>query len=82
MQLEEHKVIYRRIIAAVSAGDVDALDAVIHPNLVDHNPVAGQAPGRDGFKQWMARARGSFPDLQGTVEHIIAEHELHSGAPR
>jgi steroid delta-isomerase-like uncharacterized protein len=70
---EENKEVYRRIIDAVSRGDVDALDALVAANLVDHNPVPDQAPGREGFKQWVAAARTAFPDMQGTVEDVVAE---------
>jgi steroid delta-isomerase-like uncharacterized protein len=41
--------------------------------IVDHNPVPDQAPGAEGFKQWMARVRSYFPDLSGTVEDIVVE---------
>jgi hypothetical protein len=40
--------------------------------MLDHNPVPGQVPGLAGFKQWMATAQRSFPDLRGTVGHVLA----------
>jgi steroid delta-isomerase-like uncharacterized protein len=67
------KDVYRRIIDAISRGDADALDELMAPDIVDHNPVPDQAPGVEGFKQWMATARDSFPDLSGTVEDVLAE---------
>jgi predicted ester cyclase len=79
MPTEEHKVAYRRIIEAVNAGDFDALDALFAADMVDHNPVPGQVPGLAGFKQWMATARGSFPDLYGSLGHVLAEGELVAG---
>ncbi len=79
MPTEEHKATYRRIIEAVNAGDFDALDALFAADMVDHNPVPDQVPGLAGFKQWMATARRSFPDLRGTVEHLLAEGDLVAG---
>ena len=79
MFADEHKVVYRHIIEAVSLGDIDALDALMASDLVDHNPVPGQVPGLAGFKQWMSTARTSFPDLRGTVEHVLAEGNLVAG---
>jgi predicted ester cyclase len=76
---EEHKVAYRRIIEAVNAGDFDSLNALFAAEMVDHNPVPGQVPGLDGFKQWMSTARRSFPDLRGTVGHVLAEGDLVAG---
>ena len=70
---EQLKDAYRRIIEAISRGDADGLDELIAPDVVDHNPIPNQAPGRDGFKQWMAAARTAFPDMRGTVEDVIAE---------
>jgi steroid delta-isomerase-like uncharacterized protein len=64
---------YRRIIEAISRDDLDALERLMAPDVVDHNPIPGQVPGLEGFKQWMASARASFPDLQGSVEDVIAE---------
>ena len=79
MPAEEHKAAYRRIIEAVNAGDFDALDALFAADMVDRNPVPGQVPGLAGFKQWMATARRSFPDLRGTVGHLLAEGDLVAG---
>lgn len=67
------KDIYRRIIDAISRGDLASLENLVAPDVVDHNPIPDQAPGFEGFKQWLASARTSFPDLDGTVEDVIAE---------
>jgi steroid delta-isomerase-like uncharacterized protein len=70
---EQLKDVYRRIIDAVSRGDADGLDELMAPDFVDHNPIPNQAPGREGFKEWMAMARAAFPDIRGTVEDLVAE---------
>ena len=69
----ELKDVYQRIIDAISRGDAAGLDELIAPDVVDHNPIPDQAPGRDGFKQWMAAARTAFPDMRGTVDDVLAE---------
>ena len=79
MPTEEHKAAYRRIIEAVNAADFDALDALFAADMVDHNPIPDQVPGLAGFKEWMATARRSFPDLRGTIEHVVAEGDLVAG---
>ena len=76
---DRHKDIYRRVIAAVSEGKPSTLDDLLAPDLVDHNPVPDQPPGRDGFKAWMAAARSSFPDFSGTVEAVLGEDDLVAG---
>ena len=70
---EELKETYRRIIDAISRGDADGFDTLIAPDIVDHNPIPDQAPGREGMRQWMTAVRTAMPDLRGTVEDVIAE---------
>ena len=76
---DEIKDAYRAIIEAVSRGDADALDGLMRPDVVDHNPIPNQSPGIAGFKQWMASARASFPDLHGAVEDVLAERDRVAG---
>jgi predicted ester cyclase len=70
------KATYRHIIEAINANDVEALAALVDPDIVDHNPIPDQAPGLAGFRQWMDSARRSFPDLHGTIEQLLAEADL------
>ena len=58
------KDVHRDVIAAVSHGNAAALDALmarglVDHNLVDHNALPNQAPGLEGFKQWMSAVRHS-----------------------
>jgi steroid delta-isomerase-like uncharacterized protein len=64
---------YTSVIEAVSAVDDTRLDDLIAEDFVDHNPVFGQPPGRDGFKYWAASAREAFPDLTGVIEDTVVE---------
>jgi predicted ester cyclase len=74
-----HKDIYCRVIEAVSAGDPSALDDLLHPAMVDHNPMPNQPPGRGGFQAWMAAVRSSFPDFRGAVQRVLEEGDLVAG---
>jgi predicted ester cyclase len=40
---------------------------------MDHNPAPGQGPGLAGLKQVLGMFRTGFPDLQVTVEEVVAE---------
>jgi steroid delta-isomerase-like uncharacterized protein len=71
--------VYRRTIEAISLGDADALDALLAPDIVDHNPIPGQPAGRNGLKHWMRSVRASFPDLDGAVEDVVAEGDRVAG---
>src|SRR3954447_10674451 len=76
---DRQKDIYLQAVAAVSAGDGSALDALLASGMVDHNPMPGQPAGRAGFKAWMAAARSSFPDFSCTVETVLSEQDLVAG---
>ena len=64
---------YEAIIRAVAAADKDALDRLIAEDIVDHNAVPGQAPGRAGIMYWMAMMHDAFADLAGIVEDTVVE---------
>src|SRR4029453_5755431 len=63
----------------ISDGNLAALDAFLARDLIDHNPMPGQARGIPGFKQWASAVRSSFPDFRGSVETVLAEGNLVAG---
>jgi steroid delta-isomerase-like uncharacterized protein len=71
MQPGDSVSVYRAVIDAINRNDAAALDDLLADQLIDHNPMPNQSPGRTGFKEWMAAARSSFPDLHGTIEDLI-----------
>jgi steroid delta-isomerase-like uncharacterized protein len=70
---EAMKTVVRQLYDAVNSGDLAALDDVVAAEFVDHTPEPGQAPGREGFKQAVARFRAAYPDGRITVEELTAE---------
>ena len=64
---------YQAIVTAVAAADNDALDHLIAQDIIDHNAVAGQAPGRAGIKYWVTMMHDAFADLTGVVEDTVVE---------
>jgi predicted ester cyclase len=72
MSSEDNLALYYRIIDAINANDPAALDDLCAPDLLDHNPVPGQGPGLEGFKQWMASMFTWFANLHCTVDDAIA----------
>ncbi|MCG7208415.1 ester cyclase [Streptomyces arenae] len=57
---------------AVITGNLDALDEIVAPDSVDHDPAPGQGPGPDGYKAMFNDLRVAFPDLRVEVEHLLA----------
>ncbi len=71
---EQNKALVRRIVQeCFSKGNLAAADEVLAANYVDHNAPPGIPPGIAGFKQLVTMYRAAFPDLQVTVEDMVAE---------
>jgi predicted ester cyclase len=45
-------------------------------NLTAADKYIAAAPGREGFKQMLNRPFLAFPDIHGTVEHMLSEDNL------
>jgi steroid delta-isomerase-like uncharacterized protein len=74
MSAEENKAVARRFYEDVwNQHDVDALDELTVTDAVDHDPMPGQVPGREGWKQQFAMMLTAFPDLHFTVDVVVAE---------
>src|SRR3989337_618718 len=73
MSTEETKAIARRYIELFNRGDLAGLDEVAAPDLVDHYAAPGQAPGLEGLKQALAGIRSAFPDMNVSIDDVIAE---------
>lgn len=74
MASEQNKELYRRLIEECFAGgNLDIADEIIAPGAVDHQAPPGVAQGAEGFKQVISMFRSGFPDLQVTVDQMIAE---------
>lgn len=74
MSVEENKAVARRFYEEVwNQHDVDALDELTVANAVDHDPMPGLLPGREGWKQQFAMMFIAFPDLHFAVDIVVAE---------
>src|SRR5258708_32577214 len=70
---EQEKASVCQVYTLVNAGNLSGLDAFVSADLIDHNAAAGQAPGLEGFRQSLNRLRTAFPDLNITVNDLVAE---------
>ncbi len=75
MSIEENKALVRRFFAAWSEGKLDDCYALLAPEIVDHAVPPGFPPGLEGVKQSTALVCRVFPDVQFTLEDLIAEGE-------
>jgi predicted ester cyclase len=53
MSAEANKALVRRFYEEIDKGNLDAMDELVAPDYIDHNPppFPGFAPGREGLKQ-------------------------------
>ena len=88
---ERNKALARRFYdEAFGRKNLNVIDELCAPGIVDHNALPGQAPGVEGLKQVMGDYLGAFPDLTVTLHEVVAEGDIvvvrmtgqgtHSGA--
>ena len=63
-----------------ATGDLTLVERFFAADFVDHRPLPGVPPNRDGMKGLFAALKTAFPDLEIVVEDQIAEE--HSVATR
>lgn len=71
---DANKAVVRQVYAAFTTGDPAIPAQVIDPTWTNHAPAFAALPnGPDGFVQLVAFFRTAFPDLEITVEDLVAE---------
>ncbi|MFC1792679.1 ester cyclase [Planctomycetota bacterium] len=74
---EANKDSYRRINQeAWSQGQLAVVDEFVAPDYVYHDPALGDITGPEGLKQTIMMYRTAYPDLQFTIDDVIAEDDL------
>jgi len=71
---EDNKALVRRFYEAQTNGDLDAVSALLAPDILAHNPRPGQEQGRGGYLRAAAEDHAAYSDLQYViVEQMAAE---------
>ena len=73
MPLKENKALVRLGYRILDKKDWAAMRKFASPRIVDHNPLEGQKPGRDGFIESRRYLMDAFSDYKSTIDDIIAE---------
>ena len=74
MSIDEMKERSRRLYAEVfGAGNVDAADEILAPDILSHGPGMPPRVGTDGIKQQALLLREAIPDLGVRLEDQLAE---------
>lgn len=79
MATDDNKALVRRLFDdVINPGELDRASALVAAEFAEHNPMPGQAPGLEGFKQVVTSLRAAFPDLHITIDELVAEADLVS----
>jgi hypothetical protein len=75
MQLQENKTLVRRVIdEAQNRGKLDVIDDLFADDFVDHTPLPGLPPTREGVRMLFEALRVAFPDL-----HVVVSEQNRRG---
>ena len=69
---DDNKAVVHRWVEAVNEGNADINEELFTPETDFHVP-AGTAPGREGRREWFLNRLKAFPDIQASLEELIAE---------
>ncbi len=76
MTPEENKARMRYLIEEVqNKGRIELVDELLADDFVNHTPLKGQNPGREGVKEYFGKIRSAFPDHDAVVEYQVAERD-------
>ena len=73
---EENKELVRRWFAAVSEGSGEDVAALAADDIVYHDPSPQQDPETGGVAEWASERQQDYPDLQVSIEQLVAEDDL------
>ena len=74
-----NKAIIARYVYATNLMDMDTFDGYVAEDYVEHDPIPGQQPGRDGLKEAYKIFAGPFPDAVFVFADLFAEGDLVFG---
>lgn len=76
-QQEGNKAAVRRFHDAANTGDAQliakTIEELVEPDVLIRTPVPVEATGAQALEEVFTRLRRAFPDLQVTIEDLIAE---------
>lgn len=75
--IDANKRIVRDFIEGLfSRGELEAVDAYLSEDFVNHDPPFGVGADRDGMRAAGGSFRAAFPDWRSELHHLVAEGDL------
>ncbi len=77
MTIEENKATLIRYFEEVfNNGNLSVVGEHVSEDYVVHTGLGIEIRGIQGVKEFVTMMRTGFPDLHGTIEHIVAENDV------
>jgi predicted ester cyclase len=74
LSVEEKRNVLKRVSGEIfGQGRIDVVDELLAPDFVDHDPLPGVTPDREGVKELVGLFRKAFPDFEVQVLHTVVE---------
>ncbi len=74
--VDRRQTVVFRWLAAGDAGDLDAFDDLLHPDVVIHAPLGLSTTSAEDEKAVWRDALGAMPDLRHHVEEVVVDGEV------
>src|SRR5215212_6179311 len=81
---DNNKALARRFLEAFANADLGTLDELLAPEFINHNPLPGQDPGREGYMRTVAEKHAAYSDILHTIDYqatdgdmVITRHTTH-----
>ena len=72
-------LIKRFYTEVISEGNLALIDEMVSDDFVDHDPMPGQSPSKDGVGFFVNTMRAAFPDLKAkTIEPALVDGNLEA----
>jgi ketosteroid isomerase-like protein len=81
---EENKALVRRFWEAQDECDLETIDELLAPDFVDHDPLPGQEPDREGFMKGVAEDCEALTHVRTTIDYQTTDGDIviSRGTPR
>ena len=61
----------------MSEGRLEVVDEIVSPRVILHSPTRPEPfEGREGYRQYVTEIQRGFPDVNVTIEQVIAEGDF------
>jgi predicted ester cyclase len=76
---DEAGLIKRFYTEVIEGGNLDLVEELVSDDFIDHNPMPGQSPSKDGVGFFVNTMRAAFPDLKAkTTEPALVDGNLEA----